>query len=187
LNDPDASNRNSYMRTGTDEMDKTQLYRKLDIDTIEEFKYFENLSALLEEDDYIEENLIRDLIKDVDKSVLAEHMDSFYDRFLDNLPDSETELYYTVDSIRRVMMGLIAEDMDAEDINALASEIARFRKWYVHDHNVFDKLTGEELCLRDARYNIVAAGFLGEKTDYDFRTAHDYELDGYDVRLGDYV
>ena len=33
-------------------MDKTELYRKLDIDTIEEFRYYENLAALLEEDDY---------------------------------------------------------------------------------------------------------------------------------------
>ena len=52
-------------------MDKTGLYRKLDIDTIDEFRYYENLAALLEEDDYIEENLIRDLIREVDKSVLA--------------------------------------------------------------------------------------------------------------------
>ena len=34
-------------------MDKTGLYRKLDIDTIDEFRYYENLAALLEEDDYI--------------------------------------------------------------------------------------------------------------------------------------
>ena len=43
-------------------MDKTVLYRKLDIDTIDEFRYYENLASLLEEDDFIEENLIIDLI-----------------------------------------------------------------------------------------------------------------------------
>ena len=164
-------------------MDKTGLYRKLDIDTIDEFRYYENMAALLEDDDYIEENLIKDLIREVDKSVFAEHMDSFYEQFLNNLPDDETELYITVDSIRRAVTGLIAEDMTDEDISALAEEIVRFRKWYVHDLNVFDRIRGEELSVRDARYNILAAGFLGEKYDYDFRTALDYTVEGYDVRI----
>ena len=164
-------------------MDKTGLYRKLDIDTIDEFRYYENMAALLEDDDYIEENLIKDLIREVDKSVFAEHMDSFYEQFLNNLPDDETELYITVDSIRRAMTGLIAEDMTDEDISALAEEIVRFRKWYVHDLNVFDRIRGEELSVRDARYNILASGFLGEKYDYDFRTALDYTVEGYDVRI----
>lgn len=166
-------------------MDKTELYKKLDIDTIDEFKYYENLASLFEEDDYIEENLIKDLIREVDKEVLAEHMDSFYEQFLNNLPDEETELYLTVDSIGRAMSGLISADMDDDDINMLAGEISRFRKWYVHDLNVIDRINGGELSLRDARYNYLAAGFLGEPVDYDYRTALDYSVEGYDVRLGE--
>ena len=50
-------------------MDKTGLYRKLDIDTIDEFRYYENMASLLEEDDYIEVNLIRDLLREVNKEV----------------------------------------------------------------------------------------------------------------------
>ena len=34
-------------------MDKIRLYRILDIDSADEFQYFENLSALLEEDEPI--------------------------------------------------------------------------------------------------------------------------------------
>ena len=166
-------------------MDKTELYRKLDIDTIDEFRYYENLASLFEEDDYIETNLIKDLIKDVDKTVLAEHMDSFFEQFLGNLPDDETELYITVDSIGRAMTGMISEDMTSEDITALADEICRFRKWYVHDLNVFDRIKGEDISLRDARYDILAAGFLGGKYDYDFRSTLDYTVEGYDVRITD--
>ena len=36
-------------------MDKVRFYRILDIDSADEFQYYENLSALLEEDEYIEE------------------------------------------------------------------------------------------------------------------------------------
>lgn len=168
-------------------MDKTLFYKKLDIDTADEFKFYENLAALLEEDDYIEENLIRDLIKDVDKASLAEHMDSYYDSFLDNLPDEESEMYILVDSIRTAMQGMISDEMSPEDISQLASEISKFRKWYIHDLNAFNKLTGDEVNIRDARYDIVAAGFLGDRYDYDFRTALDYDLEGYDVRITDFV
>lgn len=166
-------------------MDKTIFYKKLDIETIEDFKFYENLCTLLEDDDFIEENLIRDLLRDVDKNILAEHMDYFFENFLEHIPDSETELYIIVDSIKRMMEGLISENMSAEDIGTLAEEISRFRKWYVHDLNVFDKSTGQEISLRDARYNVVAAKLLGDTYDYDFRTALDYSVDGYDVRITD--
>ena len=53
-------------------MDKVRFYRLLDIDSADEFKYYENLSALLEEDEYIEENLIKDLISHADREKLAE-------------------------------------------------------------------------------------------------------------------
>ena len=168
-------------------MDKTVLYKKLDIDTIEDFKFYENLSALLEEDEYIEENLIKDLIKDVNIEVFAEHLDSFFDAFLKNIPDSETELYMVVDGAGRALTGMVYEDMTAEDIASLAEEIERFRKWYVHDLNVFDRANNEELSVRDARYNILAAGFLGESYDYDFRNALDYRIEGYDVMISDFV
>ena len=55
-------------------MDKVRFDRILDIDSADEFKYYENLSALLEEDEYIEENLIKDLISHADREKLAEHM-----------------------------------------------------------------------------------------------------------------
>jgi hypothetical protein len=168
-------------------MDKVRFYRVLDIDTAEEFRYYENLAALLEEEDFIEENLIKDLLREVDKDVLSEHMESYFEEFLKHLPDNETELYITVESIKRAFDGMIFEGMSDDDINTLASEISRFRKWYVHDLNAFNRLNGEEASMRDARFDIAAAKLLGENADYDFRTALDYELDGFDVRVSDII
>ena len=168
-------------------MDKVRLYKVLDIDSADEFQYYENLAALLEEDEFIEENLIKDLVRTVDRERLAEHMGSYFDGFLDHLPDNETDLYVLVESIGRAFEGLIFEDMSDADISELAAEIAKFRKWYVHDLNAFNRLTGEESSVRDARYDIAAAKLLGEEADYDFRTALDYDLDGFNVRLADMV
>lgn len=166
-------------------MDKVRFYRVLDIDSADEFQYFENLAALLEEDEYIEENLIKDLLRNIDREKLAEHMNSYFDGFLDHLPDNETDLYVMIESMGRVFDGLIMDDMSDSDIDALASEISKFRKWYVHDLNAFNKLTGEESSVRDARFDIAAAKLLGEDADYDFRLALDYDIDGFDVRVAD--
>jgi hypothetical protein len=85
----------------------------------------------------------------------------------------------------RVFDGLIMDEMGDADIDALASEISKFRKWYVHDLNAFNKLTGEESSVRDARFDIAAAKLLGDDADYDFRLALDYDIDGFDVRIAD--
>ena len=166
-------------------MDKVRLYNILDIEDPGEFKYYENLAALLEADEFIEPDLLKDLLRGVDKEKLAEHFDSYFDAFLDHLPDHETDLYIMVDSIGRVFEGLIYEDMTDEDITALADEIVRFRKWYVHDLNAFDRINGKELSVRDARYDTVAAKLLGDESDHDFRLALDYDIDGYSVRIAD--
>lgn len=166
-------------------MDKVRFYRVLDIDSADEFKYFENLSSLLEEDEFIETNLIKDLMRSVDMEKLAENMSSYFDGFLDHLPDKETDLYVMVESMGRVFDGLIMDGMTDADFDALASEISKFRKWYVHDLNAFNKLTGEEASVRDARFDIAAAKLLGEDSDYDFRLALDYDIDGFDVRIAD--
>ena len=117
--------------------------------------------------------------------MLAEQMGSYFDGFLDHLPDNETDLYIMVESIGRAFEGLIFEDMNDADISDLAEEIVKFRKWYVHDLNAFNKLNGEESNVRDARYEIAAARLLGENADYDFRLALDYDLDGFNVRVAD--
>ena len=87
----------------------------------------------------------------------------------------------------RVFDGLIADDMSDSDADALASEISKFRKWYVHDLNAFNRLTGEETSVRDARFDIAASKLLGDEADYDFRLALDYDIDGFDVRIADMI
>lgn len=166
-------------------MDKVRFYRILDIDSPDEFKYYENFASLLEEDEYIEENLIKDLLKDIDCENLSEITDSYFEEFLKHIPDSETDLYILVDSMKRAFEGLIFEGMDAADVSELASEIVKFRKWYVLDLNAFNRISGEETSVRDARYDIAAAKLLGDKADYDFRTALDYDLEGFSVRVAD--
>ena len=166
-------------------MDKVRFYSILDIESPDEFKFYENLASLLEESGFIEENLIKDLFRDVDKEKLAEHFDSYFEAFLGHLPDSETNMYITVDNIRRAFSGMIYDGMTDDEISSLASETAKFRKWYVHDLNAYDRINGRETSVMEARYDIAAAKLLGEDADFDFRPALDYSPEGYDMRIAD--
>ena len=168
-------------------MDKTTFYNILNIDSPDEFQYFENLAALLEEDNYIEANLVKDLLKDVDMELVAESTENYFEEFLKAIPDNETSLYITVEAIQRAFVDMMTEEMNADDISLLADEIVRFRKWYVQDTLAYDNIKKEEVSVRDARYDIQAAKLLGEKTDIDWRNAYDYEVNGAGVRISEII
>lgn len=164
-------------------MDKTDLYIKLDIESPEEFRYFENLSALVEEDDFIEEDLIRDLFNDIDRELLLDYIKQYFEDIMKHLPDEESELYITFDSIARVLAGMINPQMSENDIDNLTFEFMRFRKWFTLDSLVFDRNQDSYISIRDSVYNIIAAKFIDQETDYDFSEACEYPLKGYEVRF----
>lgn len=166
-------------------MDKVELYNILDISEPSEFIYYENLASLIEEDRFIESNLIKDLFKDVDMEVVSECLGNYFEDILKNIPDKENDLYITFDQIKMVLLGLINDDMNIDDVDALTNEFAKFRKWFVLDTLVFDRTNDREISVRDAIYNIMASKFIDEITDYDFRLALNYDFEGYDVRLSD--
>lgn len=168
-------------------MDKTIFYTLLDIDKAEDFEYYENFAALMESDEYIENNLIKDLLSDVDLEKFVDLMDSYFEELLKIVPDKETDLYITVESIKRALCGMVDSGTAKEDLGILADELQRVRKWFVHDLLAFDMNTAEEVSVRDAIYNTVAAKYLNKEANYDFRLACNFEIDGYDVRVSDMI
>lgn len=168
-------------------MNQAKLYEILDIDNPAEFIYYENVAALYEEDSLIESNLLFDLLKDIDTSVLIESSESYFEEFLRNIPEDESELCLVIESIKRELIGSMTEDMTNEELNTLAEDIIKFRKWYVLDKLVYDNKHHEEVSVRDARFDIVAAKLLGEDFSFDFEKALQYDLKGYDVKIGDLI
>lgn len=168
-------------------MNQAKLYEILDIDKPEEFIYYENVAALYEEDSLIEFDLLFDLLKEIDMSVLIESSDSYFEEFLRNIPEEESELCLVVESIKRELVGSMREDMTNEELSSLAEDINKFRKWYALDNLVYDKLHQVEVSVRDARFDIVAAKLLGDEYSFDFEKALQYDLKGYDVKVGDLI
>ena len=166
-------------------MDRERLLEKLDIESSQDFRYYENLEALLEEEEHVEEELIREVLCASDKELLLEHTGNFFDSFISNMPDDETEIHIIIDAFKGNITSLIDKDMSDEDMNNLASEIYKFRKWYVIDNNAIDETSGDELSVRDARYEIMAAKFLGESKSMDFGRAILSGPDAYKIKIRD--
>ena len=93
----------------------------------------------------------------------------------------------TVDTAKRSIMGNFNDGMTDEDYSNLASAIYDFRRWYVITPHVIDNDTGEEINVRDARYNISASRYTGEICNYNFDDAYEYTGDSYSVRLSDII
>ena len=166
-------------------MDRDRLFEKLDIDSPEEFRFYENFDALVEEEEHIEEELIKEVLSHADAELLSDHVDSFFESFLGNIPDDETELYIIVESFKNNISALIFEDMNDEDVSELAKDIYKFRNWYAIEHNAKDEKSGEELSVRDARYEIAAARLLGDEVSIDFGRAITSGPDSYGIRISE--
>lgn len=168
-------------------MDRERLLEKLDIESPEDFRYYENLEALLEEDEHVEEELIKEVLSASDKEHLSEHIGNFFDSFMSNMPDDETEVHIIIDTFKGNITSAVDEDMTDEEMSNLASEIYKFRKWYVLDHNATDEQSGAEISVRDARYEIMAAGFLGEHKTVDFGRAITSGPDAIKLKIKDLI
>ena len=168
-------------------MNKDELYQILDIVAPEEFQYYENLASLLEADEVIDAQLILKLIRELDLDLLAEMFESYFEEWNKSIPDEMTELYVTVDTAKRSIMGNFNEYMTDEDYSSLADAIYDFRRWYIITPHVIDNDTGEEINVRDARYNLSASRYTGEICNYNFNDAYEYEGDSYSVKLSDII
>lgn len=168
-------------------MNKDELYQILDIVAPEEFEYYENLAALLEADEIIDAKLILELIKKLDIESLVDMFDSYFEEWNKSIPDDLAELYVTVDTAKRSIMGHFNEEMTDEDYSSLANAIYDFRRLYVTTPHVVDNDTGEEINVRDARYNLSASRYTGEICNYNFNEAYKYEGDSYSMRLSDII
>lgn len=166
-------------------MDKTVFYQILDIDKPSEFKYYENFANLIESDEYFDEELLEELFSQVDKQILIELTDSFFDEFLQDVPENESDFYLLCENIKQQIMGKLSPDMDDAEVSDFVQEICTFKSWYLREGLVIDVINNTDYSIRDARYELKSADLLEEELKLDYEMALDYDLTGYDISLND--
>lgn len=87
-------------------MNREQFYELLDIESAEDFQYFENLAAFFECEEELDYEDIAALFGAVDQAVLAELIDEYFEEITNFVPGSETEVFSIFENVRRALVGL---------------------------------------------------------------------------------
>lgn len=180
-------------------MTREDLFEILDIESGEEFSYFENMAALLEAEEEIGQDLILELLKEVDLNTFAEITESYFYDVMEKLPEKDVDLYNIFEGTKRTLVAL--SDMarkeqeegssydDATSLIRLAGMIEDFHNYYSIDQSctISNRTTGERALktLRDAVYDNLLAQLQSHELDFELEKAKNFSLDEYIIGIGD--
>lgn len=170
-----------------------KLLEFLELEDPSEFEYFENLADLMETDMEIEPETMYQLLEAVDMEVMGQMIENYFSEILNALPEDAMEMYTLLDSVRLAFVGMAKHLEEERDLVLFADELTRFRNWYslystVWVREIVEEIPREkEVPLRDALTLVRMEQLGGEKYDYIFEEALDFEMDQYTVAFADLV
>jgi len=166
-------------------MDLNELFEIVDIESAEDFKYFDNFAALMESDDYIPTEVMYELFAEVDTDVLSELTDNYFEDIMEGVPEEEAELFTLLDNIKRVLKGYAENTDDERSIVLFTDEVSRFRNWYNFDTDVECQSRKDgstrTVPVREALVLYRIEKLRADEYMYDFSECLDYPLDEYVV------
>lgn len=167
-------------------MNIEEVLELLEIDSPDEFEYFEHFAELMECDEEITFDAFAEVISQVDSVILAELLDSYFEDVLKGIPDEETDLYTLISTIRQSLLGLVTSGL-GKGRASFADELFRFRTWFtfesiVHCENTEDGITSDLPVLE--ALTLYRLEQLGEETyRFDFSDCLDYPLEEYTITI----
>lgn len=169
-----------------------KLLEFLELEDPSDFEFFENLAELMETDMEIESETMYQMLEAVDMEVMGELLESYFQEILESLPEDAMEMYTLLDSVRMALVGMSKHLEEERDLVLFADELTRFRNWYSLDSTVWVReiaekkpLREKEMPLRDALTLVRMEQLGGEKYDYIFEEAMDFEMEQYTVTFAD--
>lgn len=170
-------------------MNFEELLEYLDLEDGGQFEYFEAMADMIESEEYIELEAIYQLFDQADNTMIEELLNDYFEDILEGLPENSGEIFSLLHQIKLSLTGMISNIEDESDLRRFADEFHKFRNWYSSEsevelipdaggaplyHNVRDAITASRL-----------EKLGGEKYQYDFENALDYELDSYVMSFSD--
>jgi len=168
------------------------LLEMLDLEDGSQFEYFENMSDLVESEEDIDADEIYQIFKDADMKTVADLINTYFDEILEAVPEDFSEVYTLLDSAKMSMAGMAKNISDETDIVRFAEQFAEFRKWYSLESQVYVCEIGNYenekcVCMRDALTLARVENLGGEKYEYTFDEALDFEMDEYSMSFADLI
>ncbi len=168
-------------------MDFDELLDLLEIDSPDDFGYFEHFAALMEYDEEIPYDQFYQILADVDSDTLVDLTDSYFEDVLQGMPDDAIEVYTLLGTIRQALIGLAKNSVSREERVAYADELYHFRSWFIFDSVVHIRRLSDNV-KRDVTVSEAQSLYRLEKLNddqyrYDFSDCLDYEIDEYAISI----
>ena len=188
-------------------MDRNTFYDLVDIETPEDFKFYDNIENLIESDEEWDIDNLSPLLIEIPNDVMTELIDEYFKSLLDRLPDDETDLYTLIYNVSRTMKSVLNvdgissefgnENADIEKEHAndpkrrLSYELKKFSDWFSRENlvDIKDLENGKEFKapLRDVLGMITLEKLGIGSYSYNFDDCNDYELDEYILNFSDFA
>lgn len=170
-------------------MDLNELLRHLDLESPDEFEYFEHLADLLELEEPFSSEACFTLFSAVSSHVLTELIANYFEDIMENMPDDTVDIYALLTAIRQNLLGLALQIGEPDGRRLFSDELVKFHDWYALDSSVRCKGLSDGAVLFATVCEALALCRLerlnGEEYDYDFSPCLDYDIEEYSMRLGD--
>ena len=168
-------------------MDFDELLELLEIDSPDEFGYFEHFAALVECDEEIPYDLFFKILSEADSDTLLDLTDNYFEDVQQAMPDDAIEVYTLLGTIRQALIGLAKNSTTREERIAYVDELFKFRTWYIFDSTVHIKRISDHV-KRDVTVSEALAFYRLEKLNedqyrYDFSDCLDYDIDEYSISI----
>lgn len=168
-------------------MNFQELLELLEIDSTDDFSYFEHFAALIECDEEIPYEMFFKVLADVDSETLADLTDGYFEEILLVMPDDSIDIYTLFSTIRQSLLGLAKTSTTRDERVLYVDELYKFRTWYTFDSLVHCKRLKDNamkeatICEALALYRIEKLS--EEQYSYDFSECLDYKIDEYTLTL----
>lgn len=168
-------------------MDFEALLELLEIDSPDEFGYFEHFATLVECDEEIPYDLFYKLFADVEAETLVDLTDNYFEDVLQGMPEDAIEVYTLLSTIRQALIGLAKNSSTRDERIAYVDELYKFRNWYIFDSIVHLKRLSDNM-KKDVTVSEALSLCRLEKLNedqyrYDFSDCMDYEIDEYSISI----
>ncbi len=111
-------------------MTREEIMELLDIESEEDFLYFDQFAALMETEEEIDYDMFSELLMLAGPEALQDLLPSFFEDVIRGIPDDNTDLYAAVQSQKDALLSL-AGFSKSRGFGFLADELYRFREWYL--------------------------------------------------------
>ena len=164
-------------------MNLQNLYEELDMQSPEDFQYFEQLEFLMECDEEPEYDDFYQVLSQADPACIGELLEYYMDDLSGALPGNGEDLYTIFENVKQQLLILCTEmDQNEEVRTDFIQKLYDFRQWLNEPGKA---KAGSEKCsvlmaITQAREDKLS----GVEQAYDFSAAADYKMDEIAMPLG---